>query len=63
MHYGAITTARHALGIPAKVSGGLGFDGTFGGFGCRMDGLNQKSRGCPQPSPGGTGGWPLHSGL
>ena len=42
--YGAFTSARQATGILAKVSGGFGLGGTFGGGGCRMDGLNHESR-------------------
>ena len=42
--YRVITTALHATGILANVSGGFGLGGTFGGGGCRMDGLNHESR-------------------
>ena len=38
---GAASTALQAAGNSASVIGGRGLGGTFGGFGCRVESLNQ----------------------
>ena len=38
---GAFSTALQAAGNCAIVIGGFGFGGTFGGFGCSTESLNQ----------------------
>ncbi len=38
---GAARTCRQAAGNCAMVIGGFGFGGTFGGFGCSTESLNQ----------------------
>jgi hypothetical protein len=38
---GAASTCRHAAGSCARVIGGFGFGGIFGGFGCSTESLNQ----------------------
>src|SRR5262245_34644821 len=59
---GAASTAWHAGGIFAMVSGGLGL--VIGdGLGCSTASVNHQSKSLPQPSPGGGGDCGLHSGL
>ncbi len=52
---GAASTALQAAGRAAMVMGGLGLGGIGGGFGCRIESLNQKARSPalhPSPSVG-----------
>src|SRR6185437_10847213 len=41
---GAARTARQSDGNCASVRPGLGFGGTFGGFGCSTESLNQYAK-------------------
>src|SRR4030095_522550 len=59
---GIFSTARQAGGNCAMVIGGFGFGGSFGGFGCSVESLNQKARSpVEQPSLVSGSGWGSHS--
>src|SRR5215813_14110110 len=59
---GMFRTARQAGGNCAMVIGGFGFGGSFGGFGCSVESLNQKARSpVEQPSLVSGSGWVSHS--